>query len=209
MFTRGNASEERTEIISNAMGKGLSLIRLNDCAVEYETPPFERQALREELIQVNHAWRKGDIATFYVGKSQGKKDHATINLEKGEWIEYEYENLRIMIKVNGDRIYNVPSINTIEKDRPVIPTVSRRYEKRDLIDLWTSNNQGYKITGAHIVKTLLEYVLEKKELSAAVHALAKEFSIPQKQIENDCSESFQIIKDILERERDYEGKRSL
>ncbi len=63
--TRPGVMRERSELLDWAKGIGIKLVRVEEAALRYITPPFERNALRAaNIASVPADWRTGDLAVF-------------------------------------------------------------------------------------------------------------------------------------------------
>ena len=206
-FTRATALAERAAILSFAQHHGLSLVELCLGAVEYTSPHFELRSFAESGQDVPATWRRGDIATFFVG--QRYTGEAASVVDSGSWHEYRVGRSKLKLRVDGARAYEAPSLGMVEGGTPILRSVSRGYPPREGIGLWTSCQQAYTVQGAHVVQTLLECALDGQSFSAAARKLTKEFRVSGRMVARQCEACFSLIQQIIRKEREYAEQRAL
>ena len=203
-FTRDTALREREAIFTFAQSHGLSLVEVSQGALEYESPPFENRSLVEKGQRIAATWRRGDIATFFVGQQFGRQTVA--NVDSGTWREFRVGTSKIVLRIEGESTYEAPALSTVEPDSPYLSTVSRRYPKRNDIGLWSSCQQAYSVRGAHVIETLLRHIVEGGTLASAVRELASEYGQDEARVGAECAQSFACLRSIVDREKEHASK---
>lgn len=137
---------------------GLQLDRLAPGALPYETPAFERNALRAGgFYNVPREWRRGDLAVFVrTPKEITGRQVTTVppSFDDGIWAEETIEGVRIRVRCERVNAEEMPAISSIV-DGDVLPTVSRRDERRKMADMWTSGNRIFKCQGLWVLRHIL------------------------------------------------------
>ncbi len=164
MSTRPGAVKERWKVLEFANKLGLHVQSIEAGKLRYKTPLFELASLRSTGIEIGDNWRRGDLILFR------KVDHPRHEIiseiyvstqaetQKEEWAEFLFGRYKIKLRGPFNDYSEVPELISIEKDN-VLPTVSRRYKGRVLIDLWLWDNRVFAIKG-------------RASLWTALHALA-------------------------------------
>jgi len=137
---------------------GLDLLRIDTGVLPYVTPPFERNALRAEgFNNLPDDWRKGDLAVF-VRRRKAAAARPVLtgfsSFDDGEWEEVTVQRMRVRVKNGtGDNSSSPKLISIVEGD--VLPTVSRRDERRKKAEVWTSGNRVFASDGKPALLNLL------------------------------------------------------
>jgi hypothetical protein len=151
--TRPGIKIERKRLLEFARKAGLTLSAENNGGLTYSTPPFERAALRAAGLAryVPRDWRRGDLLVFQ--RTSGILTPRPIVRER-RWSERVIKGVRIRIDDAGEAKSRDPRlISLLECD--VLPSVSRRDERRCLVRVWTSGN---RIFGCEAPVRLLEII---------------------------------------------------
>ena len=201
LFTRKDAYRERASIFSFAKHIGLSLVDLSNGLIHYETPTFENISLDDREIHLPSNWRKGDMVTFYVGNRYDEM--TTTSIDTGTWKEFITGKSKIKLRMSDIKRYEKPSVQNIEDGTPILSSVSRRYDKRDSVGLWTSHMQAFSIKGEHVVHILLENLVVGHDYEHAVKEVSKEFDIDLSMVTRQCKDCYQQLIEIIEREHEY------
>lgn len=136
---RRTAQEDRIKTVAFAKRHGLELLFDIDCAVGYETPFFEANALRAVGIRAPYAWRHGDLVVFQkVGDSS--RPISTVSARKERWSEIEIGRMRLFIRRDISSCERNPTLCSIVPG-DILPTVSRRDPARLAARVWTSGNR--------------------------------------------------------------------
>lgn len=150
--TRAGAPEDRWEILQSAHQLGLQVLSVQEGVLSYETPDFERATFRIASVPHPENWRSGDLVTFVKGREPEKQARDAILLtlqEPGKcqrWEEVLLGLHKIKIKGPFDDYSEKPELLSVEEN-DMLSTVSRRYMKRERIDLWLWDNQVFALRG--------------------------------------------------------------
>jgi hypothetical protein len=123
--------------------------------VSYISPLFERNAfLAASVPPPQAAWRRGDLIRFRcVGSCTGERPKAT---SFNRWHERVFDDVRIRVRDNGtSREWRAPTLSRLAHS-DVLPTVSRRDCRRDLVDVWTCGNRVFRCHGTDILLLILD-----------------------------------------------------
>ncbi len=202
-FAKTHALVERSAIFSFAHNRGLHLIELRAGTLEYDSPEFERKAFSVEGFEPKRNWRRGDIATFFLGFKYGREH--VFQVETGKWQEFRIGKSKLKIRIEEIMGYEPPSIQTVEDNSPYLSSVSRKYDRRDEIGLWTSYQQAFKIKGSSVISLMIECLLDGKSKGAILQEIAYKFDMPLETVEEDCSTCVDILAEIIKREREVQS----
>ncbi|MBE7467630.1 MAG: hypothetical protein HS114_00625 [Anaerolineales bacterium] len=149
--TRPDAVADRWQIFENAQQLGLHLQTIEPGAIRYQTPIFESASLHATDFDLKSDWRSSDIAIFRK-TSEPSRDvvekllAATATTDKQEWAEVLLGRYKIKLRGPFNDYLESPTLISIEKG-DILPTVSRRYPGRKLIDLWLWDNRVFAAKG--------------------------------------------------------------
>jgi hypothetical protein len=136
---------------------GLELASFERGALPYETPPFERNALRAAgFFNVPPAWRRGDLAVFTRPQKAvpARPPSTYVQCDDGDWAEESIDGVRFRLRFGGRVDEEIPALlSIVEGD--VLPTVSRRDERRRKVDIWTSGNRVFACRGRRLLRCVL------------------------------------------------------
>lgn len=159
--TRPGIAEDWRVLLERAAAFGLRLTDYRAGVLPYETPPFERNALRALGIRrVPQDWRRGDLATFV---ATGNRDvpRPLAPADEG-WSESSVRGVRFRVRSAGD----APQLHALAA-RPrdprlitlvpgdILPTVSRRDARRPLANVWTSGNRVFQCHSPELLSCML------------------------------------------------------
>jgi hypothetical protein len=164
-LTRPNAQFERNQILHMFPELGLHLEALQPLAVLYDTPPFEATLLAVQ----QSAWRSGDLI---VARQWGTRPtpSGTLLVEDADWETILVGKVKVMLRVKPDEdVATMPLIRALPNG-PAIGSVSRRDEKRNLIDLWTSTHVGYAASGWRLLRVILDGIAADATMESIIHA---------------------------------------
>ncbi len=150
--TRPNMEHERVDILNWAKQIGLRLVRLEEATLPYICPPFERNALRTEgFYNIPSEWRRGDLAMF-LHMHYVLSDRPIVPPYEGEWTEEVLSGIRVRIRdSSNERDFGNPLLESILSG-DILSSVSRRDERRKLVDVWTSGNRIFKCQGKNVIR---------------------------------------------------------
>lgn len=199
-FAKSNALLERTSIISFAQNRGLFLIELKNGLLRYESPPFERQSFAVDGYECSEDWRKGDVASFFLGTKYGREN--VYRVETGRWREFRIGKSKLKLRMDESGAYEAPMIEPVESDQPFLGNVSRKYPLRENISLWTSCQQAFRLQGSNVVAMLLECIEEGKNEESAIPEVARHFGLSLEAVRRDCATCYKTLIEIIRRERE-------
>ncbi|PZP44831.1 MAG: hypothetical protein DI601_11320 [Azospirillum brasilense] len=146
---RPTAEADRHAVVKLGRRLGLTIVEHNPLAIAYETPFFERNALRAAGIGTPPQWRRGDLVVF-------RKLSAPTLLAQGSsqrsrpWTEVVIGRMRLFIRADGDAPTGETGLASVVSG-DVLPTVSRRDRRRGLADAWTSGNRIFRTDNPQIL----------------------------------------------------------
>lgn len=199
--TRPSISSEISEFIRYAQKIGFNLSRYIKGQLSYSAPLFEINSLRAEgFTNIKKDWRQGDLALFYKSKKNNFV-RPTIPVDE-DWIEIKIMDVRIKIRANNSRLFQDPSLISIVRN-DILPSVSRRDNRRNSVNVWTSGNRVFRCNGTNILyqiilarslnlspiylaSTLLKRALSIEEIvliSSTVKQVDKLINVEQKEID--------------------------
>ncbi len=206
--TRPGIAAEVRNIMDWAQSKmGLKLLTEERAALPYLTPPFERNALRAAgIYNVPDEWRRGDLAVFTVTKmgllTPRPKLPATPPMVDGQagWNEVTLFGTRIRIRrKSSEQIgFDDPSLVSLVPGE-VLPTVSRRDARRQLVDVWTSGNRVYSCRGTQVLDLIMRAIAAEHDPAYEVACwLGRELSFNEDYLISHASNQ---ILDVARREQ--------
>lgn len=199
-FAKTHALAERSAIFSFAHNRGLHLIALKSGILEYDSPEFERKAFSVDGFEPKLNWRRGDIATFFLGVKYGRE--RVYQVETGKWREFRIGRSKLKIRTEEVVSYEPPLIESVEEGSPYLSSVSRKHIRRENIGLWTSCQQAFKIKGASVIIMMVECLLEGKSKEDTLTEVAYINKVDIKKVQNDCSQCIDILNEIINREKE-------
>ena len=146
--TRASAAQDQSDALRLARRLGLEFIERQPLALRYETPFFERNALRAQGIDPPATWRRGDLLIFR--KLQSTPAAILCPPPSRPWSEVSIGRMRLAIRhaptpsMKGDGLHSI-----VEND--VLPTVSRSDPRRANASIWTSGNRVFGVSDTQLV----------------------------------------------------------
>lgn len=145
---RARADEDRRTLESYAQRVGLEVMTTLPLRAEYETPFFERNALRANGVSAPPAWRRGDVVVFRKVRSIGS---APLGRRRPrEWAEVSIGRMRLFVRRSTARPTNAALLSSVVEN-DVLPSVSRRDARRLRAEVWTSGNRIFGSTNPELV----------------------------------------------------------
>ena len=151
-LTRPGAKAERMVLLEEAAAVGMVLINQVAGSLSYETPGFEQQALFAHGLHC-HNWRRGDLWAF-CKKREGNSDLTEpVAIDEPRWVEYRIGRKRIKVEPS-DSVDMAPfTYRAADPTGAILTQVSRRSPFRKNIDVWSSDNHAYTVTGIGVLHT--------------------------------------------------------
>lgn len=193
--TRPGVNNEVTEYLGWAEKElGLSVYEHLPGVVAYKTPPFERNALMAEgILGFPYDWRRGNLVVFHLKNKEKAIPRPELQLVDNEsWNEISWGRMRVRIRQrNPPETFADPALLPVVKG-DVLPSVSRRDNRRSLVDIWTSGNRVFACKGTRALSVILE------GLSAGLTAgeIVDRFSIDR--VENQRKLVFNTIQQLTD-----------
>jgi len=157
LSTRPGMREEWERVIAQASALGFQLFGEEDHAISYLSPLFEQNAFSAAGVpQTSSGWRHGRLAIFQC-VSQMRHSERLSNAEMPAWREFVIGDVRIRVKVKTGGSSARPVLrNVVMGD--ILPSISRRDPRRDLVDAWTSGNRVFSCDCTSVLIGVLEEV---------------------------------------------------
>jgi hypothetical protein len=145
---RPTAATDRQAAITLAKRLGLTLVERQPLSIAYETPFFERNALRAAGIATPPQWRRGDLLVFQ--RVAAPCLPAPHSHRRRLWTEVVIGRMRLFISMganadNGD----ADLVSIVAGD--VLPSVSRRDPRRSSANVWTSGNRVFRTNNPQLL----------------------------------------------------------
>lgn len=167
--TRPGILDERAAALVQAARFGLRLASVEDGALAYRMPLFERNAfLAAGVPDVADDWRRGDLIEFV----HVERVHVSRPVPPSpllEWDDVAVGLVRIKCRSSRDSGFRDPTL------RPVVPgdilaTVSRRDPARASVDVWTSGNRVFSCAGPGMFRTIVSAIGDGEDVEEAVES---------------------------------------
>ncbi len=156
---------ERTLLWAEQLG--LALVRLEPNAIEYRTPPFERNALRAEgLGTLSPYWRQGNLAIF-MRQDVRRVRRPPLPAHDGQWEEVQVDGVRIRLRRRVVGGFSDPLLIPLVSGH-VLSSVSRRDPRRQQADVWTSGNRIFACRGTALLTTIIRSIASGQSSVAAI-----------------------------------------
>jgi hypothetical protein len=160
------------------------LVSVEPASLPYDTPPFERNALRAAgVLNVHPTWRKANL--WRLNRSRAELPDWPGNVTHRRWAEHCFDAVRIRIDHCAPSRSDDPRLRSIVEN-DVLPTVSRRDGRRHEARVWTTGNRVFGCDSPALLSALLDD-LRSQRSTVDVAAQIKQ-------------EAFRQISMIVERE---------
>jgi len=166
--TRPSIDSERETLMTLAQQFGFKLVSLEERVLRYLVPPFERNALRAAGVPLRQNWRNGDLAIFL---KIGPPPSASLHRQRQpEWVETTLRGMRVRVRTSPDAPlsgFDDPRLVSLVPG-DVLPTVSRRDDRRARAKVWTSGNRIFDCHGPSQLAIVLKALSTASDPKAAV-----------------------------------------
>lgn len=137
--TRPGIEEEHVRHRDWCAKLGFQLEQVEEGVLPYETPLFERNALRAAgILNVPPDWRRGDLWVLRkVGSNRAKWPG---DLDRTGWSEHRFGQVRLRVDRRAVGEGGAPTLVPLVPG-DVLPTVSRRDTRRAAARVWTTGNR--------------------------------------------------------------------
>jgi hypothetical protein len=151
--TRPGVVPERIELLDGAARLGWELINVEESALRYLTPHFERMSIgaANPALVVREDWRSGDMLIFRRSGHASARVDESVGVAEDEWHEVSFGPVRIKVRRAGGT-----DLEQVADGLDRLVTVSRRDPLRDSVGFWTSGNRVRTLESADRVVRLIE-----------------------------------------------------
>ncbi|MCL0058950.1 bis-aminopropyl spermidine synthase family protein [Dehalococcoidia bacterium] len=200
--TRPNAIYERMEILEIFIKSGLHLVSLTPSFFKYETPHFESKSLEASGIRLESHWRYGDLIILQSTKLLRPIIFGDFIVENFVWKTVRFDKKLIKIKISPfEEQYIRPRIIQILDKSSILESVSRRHPYRPYVDMWTSDNEIFHLTGRNIIYFVLNLYSSGENIQQIVEKISKKYGVQRKKIDEDIKEIVNFVEtNIVRRE---------
>jgi len=178
--TRPNINIEWQDILQFAKKNGLEYLGICSDNIKYQTPYFERNALKAaDILNFPRDWRCANLAIFQ--KKEDKTTEQPKNLHMSEWYKISYSGIRVRKKIEFKKNFDPRLISIIPND--ILPSVSRRDPRRNLADVWTHGNRIFGCKGTNILILILYAMsIRKSPFSLIEMVMKKKLNTNEKEL---------------------------
>lgn len=118
-------------------------------ALAYETPAFERASLASMGFPTEKSWRRGDLVIVEMENAPSLESLPIKFKESGRhWKRFTFGSFQIAVRLSDQESVE-PKLLKIGQSW-TMPSVSRRWEGRSEIDLWTSDNRIARLVSPNV-----------------------------------------------------------
>ena len=196
--TRPYAVQERIDIMTLFTTSGFSPWCILNSVLEYETPFFEEKSLQDSGIELQQNWRHGDMIILRSSGFLRPLLFGNCILEDPVWKEISFRKKRIKIRVNPVlNIYIKPEIIPLCNESYIFPTVSRRHPYRNLVDMWTSENEAFVVTGHNVVYDILLSIQKDKNIEQTLLDISQKYKKNLHEIKDEIVKIYKILKKMV------------
>jgi len=140
---RPSVEEEYKQLIEYAAERKLNFSKILNNSLNYVTPPFEINTLKNEgITSFPLDWRKGSIMIFTKEQDTALSSELPTENKQTEWLDSEIQNIRFKVRDYVDPDQKKPIDHLCKND--IYPTVSMRLELKNNVNIWTSGNRVYR-----------------------------------------------------------------
>ncbi len=120
----------------------------------YDTPPFEREVFRESGVPMLHCWRTAALASI---TATVRIDLTAPNaLERYSWDRFVVSDQVVLLRRDTPESSCIVLRPPFDGGRYVPPSTSARDASRHRINLWTSRNRAFSVSGRSRISQLLQ-----------------------------------------------------
>ena len=201
---RPGIREERERITAGAAESGLRFLGIERLALSYATPFFEHNALRAAgFAHVAPDWRRGDLLIF---ERTGDSLPGPMNpiAHSAEWVQVDISGATIWVRSKDQPGFIDPRLVPLVPG-DILPTVSRRDDRRAAADVWTAGNRIYRCDGSNILSIILHAIsVSKAPLEAVQRSLQRSLDhLESARVEVSIAQVETIIQTELQEMRSF------
>ena len=165
---RPEAKKQRLNIISNLTSIGNIEIHKN--FLNYKTPQFEKEVFDYYNIPIYNNWRVADLIKVRNEVKLTKME--TLSNMKDTWMRFEINEISISLK-NENRSNKIHIKSPYKNGDSLLKSISLRNEIKNEVNLITSQNKGYIVSGTK----KLASVLREIEKGLSLEAICEEHNL--------------------------------
>lgn len=156
--TRPNIEEEWRLILNWSYALGLNYEGDSEVSVIYDSPFFERNAMRISGLPSNlGSWRRARLSIFSKQRSATISPLSLVPLDS--WSNESHLGMKIRLVGEPSRSFKDPSLRSLIPG-DILTSVSRRDSRRQMADVWTQGNRIFSCRGINVLRVILQ-ALEK------------------------------------------------
>lgn len=195
--TRPGIERDLQMLFQWAQRLGLTFKALETGILPYISPPFEINALRTiGFRNLPLEWRRGDLAVFTKNAQTSVTRPEVTVVAEGKWIDETIQTVKFRIKPCDDIKFNNPNLLRIVPN-DILPTVSRRDSRRELVDVWTSGNRVFACEGRFVLTCIVKALAENKcPIKLVAQVLGKDLKENEKNLVNQAANQVLSIVQI-------------
>jgi hypothetical protein len=168
--TRPGISGEWRRLLGWIASLGLELVGVEESGLTYLTPPFEHNAMRAEGFQyVPPAWRKGNLVVLS-RRAESAEERPEPRSANQAWREFRIGDVSVWVRQGSSTQFQDPTLLSLVPG-DILPTVSRRDNRRKDVQVWTSGNRVFACQGRNVLAAILQ-ALEVGDMTQTVVARA-------------------------------------
>jgi hypothetical protein len=153
--TRPAIERDRERFFEWMKRLALRKLRLELGILPYTSPPFEINALKAEGFHgILQEWRRGDLGTFVKDEDPCPLRPPIQTGFEDPWVEEIIDGVRVRVRYDNCPNFKDPRLVTIVAG-DILPSSSRRDNRRSRADVWTSGNRVYACEGRSVVSAIL------------------------------------------------------
>ncbi len=154
--TRPSADADRRKIMDYAKSCGLVFVGEETAALNYSTPPFERNAFRAAGISTAiDEWRHADLWEYRPVQNAAGSSRPEQEKEVSTWHELTLDVVRIRFDMTASS--GLPELHSLVHG-DVLPTVSARDPRRENATVWTSGNRIFHCSNSQRLYDLCQSI---------------------------------------------------
>jgi hypothetical protein len=160
--TRPGIEQDRENLFEWLQKLNLEQIRIETAILPYVSPPFEINALKAAGFHaILEEWRRGDLGVFTRKDGQLPPRPMFPAASEDNWIEEIIQGVRIRVRPHESSEFEDPRLLSVVAGN-ILPSASRREERRVFIDVWTSGNRVYACEGRSVLRHILRALAKEK-----------------------------------------------
>jgi len=155
--TRPGIAAEVGSLMTLAIELGFDIDRIEECSLQYDSPPFEQNALTAVGIRLaSYNWRCGDLCVLRLRAAKREK-RPLVSGGEGWWDDEFLLGMRLRLRKTSVARFGDPCLVSLVPG-DVLPSVSRRYPLRRSVDVWTAGNRVFACAGTEILRLIIQAV---------------------------------------------------